>query len=77
MEDNKDRFNGKMCGDSVYSFSTPSHQTEDFPDQFCKDCVRLRPILGGHCEVFGFVSTAANKWWCPFYVDKKEVESND
>lgn len=32
MEDNKDRFNGKMCGDSVYSFSTPSHQTEDFPD---------------------------------------------
>lgn len=75
MEDNKDRFNGKMCGDSVYSFCTPSHQTEDFPDQFCKDCVRFRPILDGFCEAFGCASAKFNAWWCPFYVDKKEVEN--
>ena len=75
MEDNKDRFNGKMCGDSVYSFCTSSHQTEDFPDQFCKDCTHFTPILGGFCEVFGSFVSTGNKWWCPFYVDKKEVEN--
>lgn len=75
MEDNKDRFNGKMCGDSVYSFCTPSHQTEDFPDQFCKECTHFRTILGGFCAMFGSFVSTGNKWWCPFYVEEKEAEN--